>query len=397
VTAPVRRVSVDERRARLGLKHRLAEGARASDPVEVARDLVALHATDAASVFLSAAARLREPSIRAIERVLYEDRSLIRMLGMRRTMFVVPLELMPVVHSACTQAIAAQERQRTIQLLQQTGITDHGGRWLEEVETETLHALHARGEALASELSKAVPRLNERVRLAIGKPYEGWQAMSTRVLFLLAADGRVVRGRPRGTWISSQHRWAPIDTWLPQAPPEISTERAQSELVRRWLASFGPGTLADLRWWTGLSMREVRCALDRVDTIEVDLDGTPGLLLAEDAAPVPPLEPWVALLPALDPTPMGWTGRAWYLGAHGPALFDRSGNVGPTVWYDGRVVGGWAQQSSGAVVFRLLEDIGAEATRQVGAVAERLQEWLGPVRITPRFRTPLERELSATS
>lgn len=106
-------------------------------------------------------------------------------------------------------------------------------------------------------------------------------------------------------------------------------------------------------------------------------------------------EPWVALLPALDPTVMGWTGRDWYLGGHGPALFDRSGNAGPTVWANGRIVGGWAQREDGEVVHRLLGDVGTEATAAVATEAARLTEWLTPVRITPRFRTPLERELTA--
>jgi hypothetical protein len=92
---------------------------------------------------------------------------------------------------------------------------------------------------------------------------------------------------------------------------------------------------------------------------------------------------------------MGWTGRSWYLGEHGPALFDRSGNIGPSVWCDGRVVGGWAQRRDGEVRYRLFTDIGREAEAGVEAAAARLSEWIGDVRVTPRFRTPLERELTA--
>jgi hypothetical protein len=92
---------------------------------------------------------------------------------------------------------------------------------------------------------------------------------------------------------------------------------------------------------------------------------------------------------------MGWSGRGWYLGEHGRTLFDRNGNAGPTVWWDGRIVGGWAQRRDGEVAVRLLEDVGAEGVAAVAAAAGRLQAWLGTVRVTPRFRTPLERELSA--
>jgi len=92
---------------------------------------------------------------------------------------------------------------------------------------------------------------------------------------------------------------------------------------------------------------------------------------------------------------MGWTERGWFLGDHAGALFDRSGNAGPTVWWDGRIVGGWAQRKDGEIAFRLLEDVGADALRAVEAQAETLATWLGKVRVTPRFRTPLERELVA--
>jgi hypothetical protein len=92
---------------------------------------------------------------------------------------------------------------------------------------------------------------------------------------------------------------------------------------------------------------------------------------------------------------MGWADRSWFLGPHAGPLFDRNGNIGPTVWCDGRIVGGWAQRPGGEVVFRLLEDIGAEASAAVEKEAAALAAWTGPVRVTPRFRTPLEKELAA--
>jgi hypothetical protein len=396
MTGAVRRIGAQERRARLGVRHHLAPAARAASVVQVAEDLVGLHGTDPASVFLAAAARMRQPEVEAIERALYHDRALLRMLGMRRTMFVVPVELAPIVQAACTQAIAAAQRRLLLQLLDQSGIAaDDPERWLEEVEEATVKALAARGQALATELSEDEPRLREQLLLAEGKSYAARQSVSTRVLLVLAAEGRIARGRPRGSWISGQYRWSLIESWLPGGMAEWSTEAAQAELVRRWLAAFGPGTVADLRWWTGLTAGDVKRALATVAAVEVDLDGTPGLVLADDLAPPAAAEPWVALLPALDPTVMGWSGRGWYLGDHGPTLFDRNGNAGPTVWWDGRIVGGWANRKDGEVAVRLLEDVGADGAAAVEAAAGRLADWLGPVRITPRFRTPLERELTA--
>ena len=153
--------------------------------------------------------------------------------------------------------------------------------------------------------------------------------------------------------------------------------------------------MGDIRWWTGWTARQTAAALARLDTAAVDLgDGATGVLMADDLEPVVAPKPWVALLPGLDATPMGWRERGWFLGEHAPALFDRSGNIGPTVWWDGRIVGGWAQRRDGEVAVRLLEDVGRDAEAAVAAAAERLRAWLGDVRFVPRFRTPLERELS---
>jgi hypothetical protein len=394
----MRRIGVQERRARLAVRHHLAPSARASGPAEAAGGLVGLHGTDPASVYLAVRART-DVKPDAIERALYEDRTLVRMLGMRRTVFTVPLELAAIVHASCTRAIAKRERRQLLQMLDGAGLADDLPAWLADLEASTLRALAARGEATAAELALDEPRLREQVLLAAGKPYEAWQSISTRVLFLLAADGHIVRGRPRGSWISSQFRWSPVETWLPGGMPDWPVEQARAELVRRWLAAFGPGTVADLKWWTGWTMAEVRKALASVDTVEVQLDGATGLLLADDqatgSATGSTTGPWVALLPALDPTAMGWAAREWYLGAHAGPLFDRSGNIGPTVWCDGRIVGGWAQRADGEIAYRLLEDIGADATASVAIEAGRLAEWIGDLRVTPRFRTPLEKELTA--
>jgi hypothetical protein len=386
----VRHIGVEERRARLGSKHRLA--APAADPVEVARAIVALHATDAASVFLSVQARTADVDVEDIERALYEEHSLLRMLGMRRTMFVVPDDTAPVIQAAATRAIAEKQRKQYGQMIANAGLG--GLAWLDEVAESTVRALAVRGEATGSELSTDEPRLRSKVGVATGKAYGGPTNITTWVLLLLAAEGRIVRGRPRGSWISSQWRWSPVEAWLPGGMPSLPVDEARAALVRLWLGAFGPGTVADLRWWTGWTAAHVKQALAVVRPVEVDLDGETGLVLDDDVEPVPGQEPWVALLPALDPTPMGWSQRSWYLGAHQPMLFDRSGNVGPTVWCDGRIVGGWAQRANGEIAYRLLEDVGREATAAVEAAAGRLAKWIGPVRVTPRFRTPLEQELS---
>ena len=386
----IRTVSVAERRARLAVRHHLAPGERTRTVAAAVDGIIALHGTDPASVYVSAWARTDAVDKAAIEHAMYEERSLVRMLGMRRTVFVVPTALMPVIQSACTDQVAERLRRQLTRVVAEAGIAPDAATWLKEVGEGTIRALAARGSATGAELARDEPRLRTQIFAAEDNPYGGAVNLTTRLLTLLSAEGLIVRGRPRGGWTSTQFAWsvAPERTDLP-APV------ARAELARRWLAAFGPSPLADLQWWTGWTAAQVRQAVSALDLTEVDLGGSAGVVLAGDDEPVTPGEPWVALLPALDPTAMGWRDRAWYVGEHTAALFDRSGNIGPTVWWDGRVVGGWAQRQDGEIAVRLLEDIGAEAATAITAEAQRLREWIGPgVRITPRFRTPLDRELA---
>ncbi|MEW2573387.1 winged helix DNA-binding domain-containing protein [Streptomyces sp. NPDC047070] len=395
-----RYIGVAERRVRLAVGQRLAVAARADTPEEVGASLVALHGTDPASVHLAVGARLTDAAspgtVPEMERALYEDRTLIRMHGMRQTVFVFPTGLVPVVHASTGLAVAARARASLVKDMARAGAPD--AKWLAEVETSTLAVLTRRGEATAAELAREEPRLREQFAYAPGTSYEGVHTVSSRLLRVLGIEGRVVRGRPLGSWTSTQFRWA-------AAPPcaELPVAEAQAELIRRWLAACGPATEADLKWWTGWKAGDVRRALGAVGAVTVSVDEGVAYVLADAVEPVGAVEPWAALLPGLDPTAMGWRERDWYCppGLR-PALFDRSGNIGPTVWWDGRIVGGWAQRPDGEIAWRLLDnegagtgDVGAEALDAIGAEAERLRSWMGPTRVTPRFRTPLERELAS--
>jgi hypothetical protein len=387
------RITTEQRRARLGQRHLLAEGAKAGSPTEVAAGLVALHSSDPVTVFLSALARLREPSVTAVEAALYDERSLLRIHGMRRTLWVLTVEHAGVMQAACTNAIAARERERLLRLLAASSIAEPDT-WLDELGERVMAFLAEHGEAAGAELSRRVAGLNTALNYGEGR-WGGLQPATSRVLFQLAAERRIIRVRPRGEWTSSQYRWTRFDSWLPDGLAEWDVAAARAELARRWLARFGPATVTDVKWWTGWTLGETRKALAAAGAVEVELETRPGLALRDDLEPVPVPEPWVALLPGLDPTPMGWKERDWYLGEHGPLLFDNAGNVGPTIWTDGRIVGAWAQRKDGEVVYKLLEDTGSEVVAAVEAQVERLGALLGAKRVITRFPTPLERELVA--
>lgn len=388
----MRPFSNDERRRRLGRRHHLASYAESVE--QVAGDLIGFHSSDPGTVYLSARARVDGFAIEDLESALYEDQTLIRILGMRRTMFVVPKDLVPVVHHSSTVDFVAGQRRRLADLLESTGLADDGLLWIDDVSHKTYRALAGRRQATAAELTEDVPELGEKFTLhKKDGSVMGTFGVSTRILFFLATEGKIVRCRPKGSWLSSQYRWAPFEVWLGGPMEDLDPDQARIRLIERWLETFGPATETDMKWWTGWTLGKLRKALDELTLKGVELDVGRGVVLADDIEPMEEPEPWAAFLPSLDPTIMGWKERDWYLGEHAKLLFDRNGNAGPTVMVDGRVVGGWAQRKTGEIVYRILDDVGTEAKSLIEVEAAALQSWLGDTVVTPRFRTPLEKEL----
>lgn len=389
----VRLVTTEERRARLAHRHRLAPDARTDDPVAIADSVVALHASDPVTVYLSALARMVDPSLAAVDHALYGARSLVRHHAMRRTLWVMGREVARWAHASSTRRIAAAQARRTIDLLAAGGIGPDAEAWLDRARTEVLAALHDLGPATTRELGEAVPDLRRPLVVGAGTRNAVTVAAHTRVLQQLGFEGAVVRTRPTGTWVNAEYRWAVMDDWAPGVVTALDERPAAARLLERWLRVFGPGTTDDLRWWTGWTVATLRRALADAGAVEVRLDGGgAGWLAPDDVDGGADPEPWVALLPGLDPTTMGWKERAWYLDpAFTAALFDRNGNAGPTVWVDGRVVGGWVQRPDGTLAVHLLADVGREHRQAVDAAAHVLEAALGPARFSPRFPAPLQR------
>ena len=386
---PIRRVTVEERRARLARRHAIAPAHRAADALEATQRVVCLHATDPATVFLSARARVDRFAVGDLEAALYRDRTLVKHLAMRRTLFVFPRERLADAQAGASARVAVQERTRLIRVVEEGGLHADGARWLEAVAADIRDRLADGRARTYAELKRDLPRLEGAILYGEGKAWGGAMPIGPRVLTAMSAAGEVVRATNAGAWTTSRPRWASMRAWL-GAPLRVPSEAAgTAALVEAWLRAFGPGTERDLAWWLGSTLTAVRRALAAIGAVAVDLDGDTGYLLPDDVAEEAPVAPWVALLPSLDPTVMGWAGREWYLGRHKADVFDRNGNAGPTVWCDGRIVGGWRQDAEGRVEIQMLERVGRQATRAIAAEATRLTEWFAGARPQPRFPSPL--------
>jgi Winged helix DNA-binding domain len=386
----VRTFTVDERRARLARRHFLAADG-ADNVTDVTARMVGLHATDPATPYLSLFARVPGFTVDDLDDALYEKRTLVKHLAMRRTLWVVTAEDLTAIQPAASDRVADNERRRLVADCVKAEVAANGAEWLDQACAAVLRFLGENGPTSASQLRQALPELHGTYDPAPGKRWGGETPLAPRVFTVLSVRGDIIRGPNDGAWTVSRPRWTAIADWLGTAPEVMPAEKARAELVRRWLRTFGPASVEDIKWWFGTTLTAVRQSLRDIGAVEVDIHGSSGFALPDDLETEPKAEPWCALLPGLDVTTMGWLERGWYLGDHRTNVFDSNGNAGPTAWWSGRVVGGWRQDNDGRVELQLLEDPGRTGRKALQQRADALTDWLDGVRISPRFPSPLSK------
>ncbi|MFT4088621.1 MAG: winged helix DNA-binding domain-containing protein [Gordonia sp. (in: high G+C Gram-positive bacteria)] len=385
----MRHVDDAARRARL-LRRQLLDGGADRGVEQLTDAVVGLHATTPSTVYLSAWARDDAFVTDRLDAAMYQSRTLIKQLAMRRTLFVMTRPMLASAVGAIGARVAASERTNMLRDLRKDGSLSDPEGWIDAAREAVLDVLDG-VELSSSQVRERAGDFDFSVMISPEKSYGGPSPMIPRVMNYLAARGEIVRGPNRGTWHQSRPLWTTMRSWLGEPLVPTTAEQGHADLIERWLRTYGPGTETDLVWWLGSTKTAVRKALATLDVEAVDLDGGgTGYLMADDSEPVEPVPPRALLLPGLDPTTMGYKERGFYLGPHAGQLFDNTGNGGQTAWWDGRIVGGWVQRPAhGRVEVVLLEDVPAAGRRALDERAEQLTAWLGDDRPVVGFPSPL--------
>ena len=202
----MRTFSPEQRRARLAQRHFLT-GDPAPGITDLTRSVVGLHATDPATPYLSLWARVPEFRVEHLDSELYERRSVVKHLAMRRTLWVLPSDLLEVVQSAASDRVADNERRKLIADVEKAGVASDGAAWLETAARAVHRHLGVHEHASSAELRAALPELAGTYDPAPGKPWGGQTHLAPRILTFLSANGELVRGPNDSTWTNSRPRW----------------------------------------------------------------------------------------------------------------------------------------------------------------------------------------------
>jgi Winged helix DNA-binding domain len=193
-----------------------------------------------------------------------------------------------------------------------------------------------------------------------------WRAARVRAHLLHHHETALWHGRPEGRFVALEE---------PEAHDPLE---ARAEMLRRYLAAFGPASRRDIVAWSMMHVPEIQRALDRLEPLRRFRDERGRELLDVPRAPLPDAETPapVRFLPKWDNVLLAFADRTRVLPErYRKTVIRMNGDVAQTFLVDGFVAGTWRVEN-GRV---LTEPFGAlsKATRgELDDEAARLEAFL---------------------
>jgi hypothetical protein len=357
----------------LGRQH-LRDDAPATDVVQAARDLVGLHATGAPNPYLQLFTRMPGFTRPALDHELYERRSLARVRCMRGTLFLLPLDLLPIAWAATRELVLGPStKYLTVQ-----GLTPRSyERWASLVDAVLA------GRALSA----------AQIRTELGA---GHNIALPAVLNQMCDEGQLLRDRPVAGWRDAHSTYRRLAEALPQVQLDrYEPAQAAALLIERYIDRYGPVTFDDIAWWTGLGRRRCRDALHELGTqitpVRLPEWDDEHLVRRADLDRIMhatrPTRTQVSLVAALDPYTMGFRRRARLLNPdRQDFVYDRGGNATSVALVDGQIAGVWdVLTPSGEVGFFPFDTLTSPVADQIRVELARIGSFIAETEVEVRW------------
>ncbi|MFX0167678.1 MAG: winged helix DNA-binding domain-containing protein [Candidatus Hodarchaeota archaeon] len=308
-------------------KHHLTKNSKIDDIIQITEHICGLHSTDLKTSYLSLFARTKVFKKIDLERELYKNKTLGRIRGMRRTLFIQTKNMIPIIHAA-TFGIIENSFEKYMEV---RGVSM---KEYQEILPQILEILKSE-ELSASEIRT---KLNSKLDVPA-------------IIQVMCDYGLLIRGKPIKNWKDRRNRYALFKEYFPDIDlSKINEKEAIQNLVEKYIKAYGPVSETDISWWTGINKTKIRESLKTIEyqLKKIQISELQGELILHDDD-VKNLErvenseeTTLTLLPELDPYPMGYKERDRYISNnYYNKVFDKSGNITSTVLLDGVVIGVW--------------------------------------------------------
>lgn len=320
--------------------HFLLDKAENSELVKVISRICGLNSQTARAPYISLWSRIKDFKKAQLNRALYEEKLLIKAWLMRGTVHTIPSDEYPIFQKALGPGLARD--------------------WSATLEKRglglSIKAREKLGKKIVDILAEASLAKNELLpqikHLLQGFSEREQKIIISRTLRGLSYEGLVCHAEPTGPWYHfKENRFTVVENWFEGRKfRKVDEMDARQNLALAYLAGYGPASVADFAYWTGLKAGEANRTFEEIkdELVEVKIRETKGSywMLAEDADAIADIdmkrEPEVRFLPEFDPLIMGHKNKSRILDeAYRRQVFLRLADVAPVFLVNGRVAGTW--------------------------------------------------------
>lgn len=170
---------------------------------------------------------------------------------------------------------------------------------------------------------------------------------AAHLLMIAELDGLICSGKAKG----KKQTYALLAERVPKKE-SLTRDEALAKLATKYFASHCPATVQDFVWWSGLSVKDARRALEMIqaEVVSEHVNGVVYWFSHSYSMPKDSAKP-VLLLPAFDEFLISYRDRSASLAAHdNQRVISRNGIFWPVIAVDGQVQGLWKRTVKNDVV-----------------------------------------------
>lgn len=324
-------------------KHHVFPNCQSQSVEGVAHRLFGVHAARLPTPYVSLFPRVEGFQAKMLWRNLHVDRTLIKLRCMRRTLHILPLELAPIAHQATKEFRISECLSRYKKLSIEPPV-------ISDVK-EIILALAASGPVSPRDLLQQVPSRMSRLTRS--------RHSDQQVKELIAAATKELWESGALSYRNANEHWSREDRFYEltrTAYPDLDLDAVGEKEARRLLiyghiARYGPVTVKDISWWSGLGTTVIRQVIeemaDQICAVQIEQAASVHYMTVDDwsafLAQRKTGGEWVALLAYEDPTLKGYfESRRLYMDLrHYERLFNKIGESRASVVINGKVAGTW--------------------------------------------------------
>ncbi|MFX1479211.1 MAG: winged helix DNA-binding domain-containing protein [Promethearchaeota archaeon] len=345
-------------------KHYLKEQNKSNNILQIVKDICGLHATGTLEPYLTLFTRMKDFKKEDLDNELYKKKSLGRIRGMRKTLFILTKEMIPIVHSM----IKHQTVKRDNKYLE---LRDISRDQYNELAQKIINLL-AKKEMSTSEIKASIDTEKDL----------------NAVISIMLDEMFIIRGKPISSWRDRRVFYAPFSQYFPDIElDKIDESKATRMLIDKYIKSYGPVTEMDIAWWLGLTIGKIRTSLkpltDKITIINIGDLGHEYLMYKSDMKLLQEIEISpryiVNLLPKFDPYLMGYKDRERYINYdYYNYIFDRSGNATSTILFDGYVIGVWdvMEKPKPSIKIHLFVEMGSNVLSMIESECKKMGKFI---------------------